>query len=120
MKKKWRFISYFILFIFYLIVSNFASYRNPYIDNIIISAGIYFSIIDIIFAFYFLHFKSSFNIFIGILLAYLSLFLAFKFSDLRLFENYDAYNIKTVIFCNAINSIILWELLYQIKNKNIR
>ncbi|NUY82732.1 hypothetical protein HUK80_17650, partial [Flavobacterium sp. MAH-1] len=103
-------------------ISDYASNRVFGIDSLLLSAGVFFSIVNTLAAFIVLKKGSLFNFICGICIGYFALFLAFKIADQRWFENYDAYNIMTVIFGNALISVLLWEILLQVvykKDKNV-
>lgn len=80
------------------------------------NAVLIFSIMDILVAFLFIKHNPITNILLGILIAYLSLLSAFKFSDFY-YPPSDAYGINTTIITNILFSIISWEIAFQINKK---
>jgi len=48
------------------------------------------------------------------------LFFALKVGDLILLPNYDPYGISISIICNALFSVLLWEVTYLLKCKFLR
>lgn len=85
------------------------------INELLITVPCGFVIINIFYTFLALKLKPLLNILSAVIIPFLSLFLALKFSDLHIFSHYDAYDIGTAIIANAIFPIIFWEIIYQIK-----
>ena len=121
MELKKRVIIYLILSIIYFFCTSlFLQIKSLLkIENLILTLTFGFSLINITFSFILLKQNIYLNIIIGIILAYLCLFLSMKFGELHIFSNYDAYDILTSIISNIIFSIIFWEILYQIKTKKL-
>lgn len=110
MKLKYRLIYYFILAIVYW----FATYLLLDINyNIIIPTG--FSIINIVYAFAILRWKTFLNLIIGLSITLISFFTALKIGDLEPFPNIDPYGIMTAIISNILLSILLWEISHKLK-----
>jgi hypothetical protein len=84
-------------------------------DHRFITLGCGFLLINIIFSFLVLKWTPLFNVTCSILISVFALFFALKFTNLQLLTKYDPYLIKTAIMTNAIFSIILWEIAYQVK-----
>ncbi len=101
---------YFSTFIYFKIGSQL-----PF-KEIFWKAFLIFSIMDILVAFFYIKINPITNILVGILIAYLSLLLAFKFSDFY-YPPSDPYGINTAIIGNILFSIINWEIAYQIKKR---
>lgn len=116
MKPQIRILLYSILFFLYLTATQFflslgqILKTDPYI-----TLGCGFAVFNLIYAFFALKWKPLLNIICAIGIAALALFLALQFTNLHLFIDYDPYQVKTAIFANAVLSIILWEIVYQIK-----
>ncbi len=116
MKPQVRILIYSILFFLYLTTTTILLTigeklkTDPYI-----TLGCGFAILNLLYAFLALKWNVLLNIICSILIAALSLFLALKFTNLRLLDNYDPYLVKTAIFTNAVLSIIFWEIVYQVK-----
>lgn len=114
-----RLIIYTVMFVVYLYTAVPASEDYFGIRNLYISAPLIFCVPNMVFAFFFLKLKFILNITAAVVVAFVAIYISFKIGDTRLFEYYDAYNIKTIIFSNALVSILLWEILYQYKNSII-
>ena len=76
-----------------------------------------FGILNILFAFYFLKWNKTLNIIISFLLSFVALSAVYLVSKLHLEPDWDAYGIYTAIITNALTSILLWEVTFQIKRK---
>ncbi|MDQ6469072.1 hypothetical protein RB619_00365 [Flavobacterium sp. LHD-80] len=116
MKLQIRILLYSILFFLYLTTTPILLTigeklkTDPYV-----TLGFGFAILNLIYAFLALKWTLLLNIIYSIAIATLSLTLALKFTNLHLLLNYDPYQVKTAIFANAVFSIILWEIVYQLK-----
>ncbi|WP_276380825.1 hypothetical protein [Flavobacterium sp. H4147] len=116
MKLQIRILFYSILFFLYLTLTQFIlSLGGKLKTDPYITLGCGFAVLNLIYAFLGLKWKPLLNILFAIGIAALALFLALKFTNLHLVIDYDPYQVKTVIFANAIFSIIFWEIVYQIK-----
>ncbi|WP_347217681.1 hypothetical protein [Chryseobacterium sp.] len=116
MKKA---ITYVILFIIYCLLS----FPIAAIDDILNTNNFYlvtslgFGVLNSIIAFIILKWKSSFNIITGLTIAFIALALAYLLMELRWNPDWDDYGMITAICTNAISSIVLWEVVIQIKKK---
>jgi hypothetical protein len=118
MKILNRFILYIILILGYFFSTLFffkIGSQLPF-KGLFWNAFLIFCIMNIVVAFLFININPITNILVGILIAYLSLWLAFKFPDFY-YPPSDAYGISTIIITNILFSIINWEIAYQIKKK---
>ncbi|MEO8239119.1 MAG: hypothetical protein ABI793_05540 [Flavobacterium sp.] len=119
MKLQIRILIYSLLFFTYSFSTSFFLVLGEKLkDHRFITLGCGFFLINIIFSFFILKWTPLLNIVSSIIIAFLALFLALKFGDLHLFSQYDAYGVKTALMANALFSILLWEIAYQIKTKN--
>lgn len=84
-------------------------------NNLLITLGCGFTLINIAYSFLILKWTAVFNILYAVIIACISLVLALKFGDLHLFSNYDPYDIETSVIANAVFSVIFWEIAYQTK-----
>jgi hypothetical protein len=105
-------LGYCISTVFYFKISTILPFKEIFWNALIIFSGM-----NIIVSFLYLKINPFVNILIAILIAYLSLLAAFKFSEFNIFSS-DAYGINTTIISNIIFSIILWEIAYRGKQKN--
>ncbi|WP_394773409.1 hypothetical protein [Flavobacterium sp.] len=118
MKPQIRILFYSILFFLYLSsTSALLSLAERLSTDPFKTLGCGFAVLNIIYAFFALKWNVLLNIVSSIAIAALALFSAMKFGDLHLFSNLDPYGIKTAIMANAVFSILLWEIVYQIKWK---
>jgi len=116
MKPQIRILLYSLLFFTYSFsTSPLLALGEKLKDHRFITLGCGFLVINIIFSFLVLKWTPLFNITCSILISVFALFFALKFTNLQLLTKYDPYLIKTAILTNAIFSIILWEIAYQIK-----
>ncbi|MDR7370979.1 hypothetical protein [Flavobacterium aquidurense] len=116
MKPQIRILLYSLLFFTYsFATSPLLALGEKLKDHRFITLGCGFLIINIVFSFLVLKWTPLFNITCSILISIFALFFALKFTNLQLLTKYDPYLIKTAILTNAIFSIILWEIAYQIK-----
>ncbi|MDN3691990.1 hypothetical protein QWZ06_06850 [Chryseobacterium tructae] len=116
MKKA---IIYVILFIIYcLLAFPIAGIDNMLnLHNFYLVTGLGFGILNSIIAFIILKWKSSFNITIGFVIAFISLSTAYLLLELHWVPNWDSIGMMTAIVGNAVTSIILWETAFWIKKK---
>lgn len=84
-------------------------------NNLLITLGCGFTLINIAYSFLILKWTAVFNILYAVIIACISLVLSLKFGDLHLFSNYDPYDIETSVIANAVFSVIFWEIAYQTK-----
>ena len=116
MKLQIRILLYSILFFTYSLSTTFFLLLGEKLkDHRFITLGCGFLLINLLFSFFVLKWTPLLNIVSSIIIAALALFLALKFGDLHLFSKFDAYGVKTALMANAIFSVILWEIVYQIK-----
>jgi hypothetical protein len=119
MKLQIRILIYSLLFFTYSFSTSFLLTLGEKLkDHRFITLGYGFFLINIIFSFFILKWTPLLNIVSSIIIAVLALFLALKCGDLHLFSQYDAYGVRTALMANALFSILLWEIAYQIKIKN--
>lgn len=104
-------IGYFLSTILSLRLNSILPFKEIFWNSFLVFIGM-----NVLVAFLYLKKNVVVNILIAVLIAYLSLFSAFKFSDFNFFPS-DAYGIKTIIISNIIFSIILWEIVFKIKQK---
>ncbi|MBP2616519.1 hypothetical protein [Chryseobacterium jejuense] len=118
MKKA---ITYLILFILYCLVA----FPIAAIDDILKSDNFYlvtslgFGILNSIITFIILKWKDSFNIITAFSIAFIALAIAYLLMEVRWAPDWDDYGMITAICTNAISSIVLWEIAFQIKKKYI-
>ena len=116
---KYRIIIYIIFFIIYCALAfPIASVQDIFkigSTELILFLG--FGILNILFAFYFLKWNKSLNIIISFLISFVALSAVHLVSKLHLEPDWDAYGIYTAIITNALTSILLWEVTFQIKPK---
>jgi len=118
MKPQIRILLYSILFFLYLtstpllLTLGEKLKTDPYI-----TLGCGFAVLNIIYSFLGLKWTTLLNIICSVAIAVLALFLALKFTNLHLLLDYDPYQVKTAIFANAVFSIIVWEIVYQVKSR---
>jgi hypothetical protein len=118
MKSQIRLLIYSLLFFTYSIsTSLLLTLGEKLKDHRFITLGCGFLLINIIFSFLVLKWTPLLNIICSILIATLALFLALRFGDLHLFSKYDPYGIKTALITNVVLSIVLWEIVYQVKTR---
>ncbi len=118
MKVTNRILLYFILIIGYVLYTYIFFMVGPLLPfkAVFWNAFLFFSLFDCIVAFLFLKSIPIVTIPVGMVMAWLSLMLAFKFSDFY-YPPSDAYGIQTTIIANIVFSILCWEIAYQIKEK---
>ena len=116
---KYRIIIYIIFFIIYCALAfPIASVQDIFkigSTELILFLG--FGILNILFAFYFLKWNKTLNIIISFLISFVALSAVHLVSKLHLEPDWDAYGIYTAIITNALTSILLWEVTFQIKRK---
>ncbi|MFD1603038.1 hypothetical protein ACFSJW_06940 [Flavobacterium artemisiae] len=118
MKPQIRILIYSVLFFIYLTSTQYLlSLGETLKTEPYRTLGCGFAVLNLIYAFLGLKWKPILNIVSSIGIAALALFLALQFANLHLLVKYDPYLVKTAIFANALFSIILWEIVYQIKKK---
>jgi hypothetical protein len=118
MKLQIRFLIYSILFLTYSFSTSFLLLLGEKLkDHRFITLGCGFFVINSIFSLFVLKWKPLLSILSSLAIAALALFLALKFGDLHLFSQYDAYGVKTALMANAVFSVVLWEIAYQIKSR---
>ena len=116
MKPQIRILIYSILFFLYLSSTPLLLTLGEKLKtDPFITLGCGFALLNLVYAFFALKWTVLLNIACSIAIAALALFLALKFTNLHLFLNYDPYQVKTAILANAVFSIILWEIVYQVK-----
>ena len=116
MKPQLRILVYSLLFFTYSFsTSIFLQLGEKLKDHKFITLGCGFIFINIIYSFVMLKWTPSLNIICSIAIAVLALFLALKLGDLHPFPKYDSYGIKTALMANAVFSVLLWEIVYRIK-----
>lgn len=76
-----------------------------------------FGILNTLFAFFFLKWNNVLNIIASFFISLCSLTVVHLISELHLEPSWDAYGIFTAIGTNAFTSILLWEVMFQIKRK---
>lgn len=114
MNIKRRLLFYIIFFILYAFLSWPMTIFQSIFVNLYVSLIVGFGILNSIFAFLFLKWNTILNILAAFTIAGIGVFAIFLSFKLKLAPNSDAYGIGTAILSNAIVSIILWEITYQI------
>ncbi|MDR7210127.1 hypothetical protein [Flavobacterium piscis] len=119
MKVQNRVIYYLVMLTIYWFATSFLISLDSAlrINKVFITLGFGFTFINIIYSFSILKWTILLNVLFSIVIASLSLFFALKFGDLHIFSKYDAYDILTSIICNALFSIVFWEIVFQVKTK---
>ncbi len=118
MKLKKRLLIYSIFFIIYWLVVIGILRFSDFFSDVYTAVIIAFSILNILYTFLFLKLHIILNILSSIAVAYISLFAALAYVDYGYYpKNSDPYGIVTAITCIALFSIILWEIIYQLKIK---
>ena len=116
---KYRVIIYIIFFIIYCALAfPIASIEDIFkigSTELILFLG--FGILNILFAFSFLKWNKTLNIIISFLISFVALIVVHLVSKFHLEPDSDAYGIYTAIITNALTSILLWEVTFQIKRK---
>ncbi len=116
---KYRIIIYMIFFIIYCALAfPIASIQDIFkigSTELILFLG--FGILNILFAFYFLKWNKTLNIIISFIISFVALSTVHLVTKFHLEPNWDAYGIYTAIITNALTSILLWEVAFQIKKK---
>jgi len=116
MKPQIRILIYSILFFLYLSSTPLLLTLGEKLKtDPFITLGCGFALLNLVYAFFALKWNILLNIICSLAIAVFALFLALKFTNLHLFLNYDPYQVKTAILANAVFSIILWEIVYQLK-----
>jgi hypothetical protein len=116
MKPQIRILIYSILFFLYLSSTPLLLTLGEKLKtDPFITLGCGFALLNLAYAFFALKWTVLLNIICSVTIAALALFLALKFTNLHLFLNYDPYQVKTAILTNAVFSIVLWEIVYQVK-----
>lgn len=117
MKPRLRIFIYPLLAVLYFSSTFLFIYIDTQLQiyELFITVPCGFIIINIFYTFLVLKLKPFLNILSAVIIPFLSLFLALKFSDLHIFSRYDAYDIGTTIIANAVFPIMFWEIIYQIK-----
>lgn len=117
MKSKFRLLLYALLFIiYYLIIAGILKLDDKLnIDNLFISVGISFSIINCIVSYYLLKTKFIYDLFIGIAISFSALHLCFWIGNFEPFPCADPYGIITAIVSNILLSILFLEVAFRIK-----
>jgi len=118
MKINLRILNYIILFVTYwFCTSIFITLDEKLnIDNVFLTMGVGFVLLNILNAFIALKLKPFLNIVVAIIIASLSLFLAIQIGHAVSSPN-DPYGILTAILSNISLSIIFWEIAFQFKIK---
>ena len=118
MKLKFRLLLYiFLSILYYLIIVGILNMSEKYnLDNLFISVGIPFSIINCFVSHYLLKVKLIYDFLIGIAIAYLSLHICLWIGNFEFFPNADPYGIITAIVSNILLSILFLEVSFQIKH----
>lgn len=109
-----RLVIYCFFFLVYTILSWPITGLQLIFENLYVSLIFGFGLINSIFSYLFLKEKILMNMLVGFTIALfgtLSIYLGLKF---EIAPSSDAYGIKTAIISNAIISIILWEITFQI------
>ncbi len=118
MGTKKRILLYIILFIAYWLLTLGVLALADYYDDVFVAIIFCFSIFNLIYAFVFLKLHPILNVIISVTVAALGLFLAIVYIDYGYYpQNIDPYGIATAITCNALFSIIIWEIVCQLKLK---
>ena len=112
-----RLLPYLILLFVYIVLPPicqqiFMNYNNYHFYIIVF----FLSIVNILFAFRFLKLSSLLNFITALFITLTGILLAFK---LVLFQ-YSYYKIQIAIFYNAFFSIVIWEIVFQLRRKNVR
>jgi len=116
MKPQIRILIYSILFFLYLSSTPLLLTLGEKLKtDPFVTLGCGFALLNLVYAFFALKWNILLNIICSLAIAVFALFLALKFTNLHLFLNYDPYQVKTAILANAVFSIILWEIVYQLK-----
>lgn len=114
-----KLITYLILFTLYCLLTFPIASIDDILktDNFYLVTGLGFGILNSIIAFIILKWKDSLNIITAFSIAFISLAIAYLLIELRWAPDWDDYGMITAISTNAISSIILWEIAFQIKKK---
>lgn len=115
MKLKARVLIYLTMLIVYFFAAYFLFELSDRLNSdffITVSLGYVF--LNIIYSCFVLKWTLLLNSICSVLIAFLSVFLAIKTGAMLLFTTFTE-NVQTAIFANALFSIILWEIVYQIK-----
>lgn len=83
-------------------------------SNIYLTYSLFFSLLNLVYAFFVFKWNVFMNIFCSIALGFLALHLADIIAHGDWFW-WDPYGIKSTIFKNAIFEIIGWEIVYRFK-----
>ena len=118
MKTKFRLLFYILLFaIYYLLIVGILKLGDKLgIDNLLISVGTPFSIINSFVNHYLLKAKLIYDLLTGIAISYLSLYLCFWIGNFEPFPSVDPYGVITAIISNILLSIIFLEVAFRIKH----
>ncbi|MFD1603037.1 hypothetical protein ACFSJW_06945 [Flavobacterium artemisiae] len=115
MTLKARIFIYLTMLVVYFFVASFLFELSDRLNSdfyITVSFGYVF--LNIIYSCFVLKWTLLLNSICSFLIAFLSVFLAIKAGSMLLFTTFSE-NVQTAIFTNALCSIILWEIVYQIK-----
>lgn len=112
-------IIYIILLVLYCLVAFPIAAIDDILktDNFYLITGLGFGVLNSMIAFIILKWKNSFNIIISFLIAFIALAIADLLMEMQWHPDWDDYGITTAICTNAISSIILWEIVFQIKKR---
>ena len=117
MKSKFRILLYTVLLIaYYLLIIGILKLDDKLnIDNLWISIGMSFSIINCFVSYHLLKTKLVYDLLIGIGISYLSLNLCLWIGNFEPFPGADPYGIITAIVSNVILSVLFLEIAFRIK-----
>ena len=119
MRIELRIIIYFGLLILYWFSTSWLITLDTILktDDVFRTLRIGFVVIGLLYTFLILKLTILWNIAASVIVLLTSLFFALKVGDLILLPNYDPYGISISIICNALFSVLLWEVTYLLKCK---
>ena len=89
-------------------------------NDVFTTLRIGFVVIGLLYTFLILRLTILWNIVASVVISLASLFFALKVGNLILLPNYNPYGISISIICNALFSVILWEVTYLLKCKFLK
>ena len=115
MKK--RIIIYIGFFILYILLAFPIASLEDFIKNVDLEIVLIFGfgLLNCAFSFLFLKWSKILNIIVAFIISSISILIVNLTWKLNIAPDWDAYGIQTAIFTNALVSIILWEITYQLK-----
>lgn len=119
MRIELRIIIYFGLSVLYWFLTSWLISLDTILEtnDLFRTLRIGFVGVGLLYTFLILRLTILWNIVASVIVALVSLFFALKVGNLILLPNYDPYGISISIICNALFSVILWEVIYLLKCK---